>query len=40
MVTKGAPELTSSHKDTKIIIIYRVIIDEKDQKLPEEIFHN
>ena len=32
-------KLTSSHGHTKITIIYRATIDEKDQNLPEKIFY-
>ena len=32
MAEQENPELTSSHRHTKIITIYRITIDEKDQK--------
>ena len=34
------PELTSSHKYTKITTIFRTTISEKYQNLPEKIFYN
>ena len=34
------PELTSSHRHTKITTIYRATIEEKDQNLAERIFYN
>ena len=34
------PELTSSHRHTKITTIYRATIEEKDQNLEERIFYN
>ena len=36
----GRPELIASHGHTKITIIYRTTIDEKDQNLPEKISNN
>ena len=40
MVGQEDPEFPSSHKHTKVMTIYREIIDEQDQNLAENIFHN
>ena len=34
------PEITFSHRRTKLKIIYEAAIDKKDQNLPEKIFYN
>ena len=39
MVEYKDPELTSSHEHTKITMISRTAIDEKEQNLPEKIFY-
>ena len=40
IVEKEDPELTSSHRHTKIKTIYIATIEEKDRNLPEKIFYN
>ena len=40
MVEYKDPELPSSHKLTKITIIYRTTTDVKDQNLPGKVFYN
>ena len=40
MAESKDPELTSSHKHTKITTNCKTTTNEKDQNLPEEILHN
>lgn len=39
LVEQENPKFTSSHKQIKIIIVYKATIDEKDQNLAENIFY-
>ena len=40
MVEEEDPELTSSHRHTKITTVYRPIIDENSLKNSRKIFYN
>lgn len=40
MIKQEDPEFTSSDKHTRVMAMYREIIDEQDQNPAENIFHN